>query len=415
MFGRMDEDPLSGWLFFLEASRSHKEVAALQEVLHASLDKLAGMLDDPNSKRPLYESGISEFRIGPFRPADVPRAQELFRRVYEARGNGTNWVQQGLLSGIALAADPASIPFWDEVISLSRPRDQFTTKRRNYALAALAYLALAHDEPAAYETLRALARRHPQPEVRALALENLQRAYLAGDRDVPPEVLAEVRAIAGEDTAFLPRFEARRFLAALDEPVPLDNPGGVYAFKVKFRYAKRISRTVELRAEDTLADLNDAIQDALGWDNDHLYSFYLNGKLHDTRYEISRIDRDAGFGMPTLLFPLPGEAPAQPGSLLLFPGVSAPASAGAASPDEEDAEEEGPLLAEDVVIGELGLPLRHKFLYYFDYGDSHEFEVEVVGIRPQAGPGEYPRVVESQGQVPSQYGFDDEEEEEDDE
>jgi hypothetical protein len=46
---------------------------------------------------------------------------------------------------------------------------------------------------------------------------------------------------------------------------------------------------------------------------------------------------------------------------------------------------------------------RHKFLYYFDYGDSHEFEIEVTDILPEAEQGEYPRVVESQGAAPEQY------------
>jgi len=39
----------------------------------------------------------------------------------------------------------------------------------------------------------------------------------------------------------------------------------------------------------------------------------------------------------------------------------------------------------------------------FDYGDSHEFEVEVVDIRPNAEPGVYPRVVDKKGSAPSQY------------
>ena len=54
--------------------------------------------------------------------------------------------------------------------------------------------------------------------------------------------------------------------------------------------------------------------------------------------------------------------------------------------------------------------MKHKFLYFFDYGDSHEFEVEVVGIHPQAGPGDYPRVVDQQGKAPPQYHWDDAEE-----
>ena len=90
---------------------------------------------------------------------------------------------------------------------------------------------------------------------------------------------------------------------------------------------------------------------------DHLYSFYMNGQLYDQRYTF-------------------------------------------ACPYEEDR----PPWTDEAIIGELGLVVKHKFLYYFDYGDSHQFEVEVVGIRPQAAPGKYPRVVDSRGEAPPQYG-----------
>ena len=63
-------------------------------------------------------------------------------------------------------------------------------------------------------------------------------------------------------------------------------------------------------------------------------------------------------------------------------------------------------------IGDLGLVRKHKFLYYFDYGDSHKFEVEVVGIHPDIQQGKYPRVVESKGKAPAQYSWEDEDNDE---
>jgi hypothetical protein len=42
---------------------------------------------------------------------------------------------------------------------------------------------------------------------------------------------------------------------------------------------------------------------------------------------------------------------------------------------------------------------------YFDYRDCHEFEVQVADVRPQAEAGDYPRVVEAEGDTPSQYGW----------
>ena len=379
MFFRND-DPLETWLLYATEPLPAAHMRVLQDQLRQGLDNLAAMLDDPDPKRRrLTESGISSFRVAPLRAGDVSRAQELYRRVYTAGGNGVNWVQEGLLGALGLTADPGAVPFWVEVLELNRPREQFAPTRRRFAVAALAFLAIRRGEPAAYETLRALARRFPNPDVRALAVEYLKRAYLEADRPVPPEVLDEMRAIATEDTAFTPRFQARRFLQAVDAPLPLDNPGGAYAFKVKFKYAKRIYRTIELRSEQTLADLSNAFQYAINWDNDHLYSFYMTGKRDDRRYEIPLTDPEAGFGM----FPFAPQLAAE----------------------EDDAE--GPLLAGAAVIGELGLPLKHKFMYFFDYGDSHEFEVEVVGIRREAAPGEYPRVVDAGGKAPPQYRYPD--------
>src|SRR5205823_13872510 len=104
--------------------------------------------------------------------------------------------------------------------------------------------------------------------------------------------------------------------------------------------------------------LHHAIQSAIGWDDDHLYAFYMNGKRYDHDYEIAD---------PRL---------------------------------EEDV-----LYAAEVAVGELGLVVGHKFMYFFDFGDSHEFEVEVVGIRPRAEPASYPRVIDSAGEAPAQYGY----------
>jgi hypothetical protein len=158
------------------------------------------------------------------------------------------------------------------------------------------------------------------------------------------------------------------FLRAAGQPVPRDIPTGAYALKVKFKYDKRTYRTIELRSEETLEDLHDAIQSAWRWDSDHLYSFYMNGQRGDQRYEF-------------------------------------------VSPWDN----EGPAWVDEAVLGELGLTLKHKFLYLFDYGDQHEFEIEVVGIREKAEPGTYPRVIDSNGKAPRQYSYaeDDEDEDED--
>lgn len=56
-------------------------------------------------------------------------------------------------------------------------------------------------------------------------------------------------------------------------------------------------------------------------------------------------------------------------------------------------------------IGDLRLRMKQRFLYLFDYGDEHHFEVQLVGINPDAPKKRYPRVVGKRGKAPSQYGW----------
>jgi hypothetical protein len=136
-----------------------------------------------------------------------------------------------LLEIIASAKDLASIPFWLEILDISRPRDSFAEKRRIYALAALARIAIRHNAPEGYEPLRTAAR-HQNPEVRALAVHYLGRACLKDKDSLPPKVQAELTEIAMRDPAFGPRFQARCVLQTADGPAPLDNPGGIFLFKL---------------------------------------------------------------------------------------------------------------------------------------------------------------------------------------
>lgn len=353
------DDPLTGWLLGRKLAAPPELAAQQQAKIHAALDRLADLLDQPASER-ANMSDIALWGWGGIlglAPEDLARAQELYRRVFVAGGAGSMLVQEGLLELVAATEDPVSIPFWLEILDLSRPRDQFAGKRRLMALTALACLAARQDEPAAYDALREAAH-HAHKDVRALAVHHLGRAYLDAERSIPEKVLADLADIAVQDNAFGPRFQARSVLRTAGQPVPMDHLEGVYAFKVKFMWDKRIYRTIELRSEQTLDDLHYAIQRAIKWDADHLYSFYMNGQKYDQRYAF-------------------------------------------ACPYEDDR----PPWTDEAIIGELGLVTKHKFLYYFDYGDSHEFEVQVVGISPQAEPGEYPRVVDSRGEAPSQYGW----------
>ena len=64
---------------------------------------------------------------------------------------------------------------------------------------------------------------------------------------------------------------------------------------------------------------------------------------------------------------------------------------------------ESMLHTHQVQVGQLDLKEGQKFLYLFDYGDSHEFDVKVVRIDTNAEKGEYPKLVAQQGEAPAQY------------
>ena len=368
------DDPMDEleWAFLDRLMAEHEispeRVAALRAAVRAVLDRITDLLDNPPPRRSWYDVPTWELAGGFGLVAeDVPRAHVLCGRVAEAGGTGSRDLQETLLSLISQAKDPVSIPFWVELLDYVRPRDQFAERRRTHALAGLARLVIRRDDGAALAALRK-AMHHPRAEVRALAVHYLGRVVLYAEEDgqdeeqeeerpprpLAPDILAELNDIAVSDPAFGPRFQARGVLRDAEQPVPMDNPHGVYAFKVSLKGA-RVSRTVELRSEQTLDDLHFAIQNAFRWDSDHLYSFYMSGE-EDDRYAF-------------------------------------------ACPYEGDR----PPWTDEAIVGELGLVKGHQFTYLFDYGDNHVFTIKVEDIRPQAGPGKYPRVVEKQGEAPEQY------------
>ncbi len=127
---------------------------------------------------------------------------------------------------------------------------------------------------------------------------------------------------------------------------------GSYIFKVSL--GKGIWRKIKLSFKHTLEDLHDSIQKAFDFDDDHLYSFFMDGK---------RYSRHA-FHSPMC--------------------------------------NQGPYVNESI-IGELELFIKQKFLYFFDYGDSWEFEVQLLEIDEDEIPPRKPQIIETKGEAPAQY------------
>jgi hypothetical protein len=401
----MGIDPLEEMLTSLPDKVSQREIDAMMLRACKYLDQLQELLDNPPAppKKIDYYAKSSRSDVYPiyaFDSSDLPRAQELYKRVALTGGAGVTFEQQFLLRLIGTSASTSTIPFWLEMLDFAgRPRDAFTPERKAYALAALAFLSIARDSQEARDAMLQ-ATQHSNPAVRALAAYYLTEAYLAVDHDLPLPVAARLRQIAIEDQSFEPRFQARLALRYTGFPVPHDNPDGVYRFEVKLDWAPDVLRVIELRSKQTLEDLHFSIQKAFDWGADHLYTFYMNGKEDDDLYEIKHPALEDG---PMFAFPL--FAP---------PGMELQVE------DEEEEESEGDeeddtLYPHNAVIGELGLVKGHKFIYFFDFGDSHTFRVKVADIKASAEKGRYPRVVERKGDNPPQYETWDEEDEEDEE
>ena len=211
-----------------------------------------------------------------------------------------------------------------------------------------------------------------QEMVELAGLDNLYHQLLTV-LEMPPETV-DLQVLEEQLTALQGRGEDLRagFETAFDEEEDWDEedwdeedwdasgqeiegPVPTYVLKVKFKDAKSIWRKIEIAGQQSLHFLHRAIQDAIGWDDDHLYSFFMSNR---------RWDKDTEFASPYA---------------------------------------EGGSGADAIQIGDLGLKPGQKFLYLFDYGDEHTFEVEVVEVIPDAPTGRYPRLIEGKGNAPEQY------------
>lgn len=376
----LSQDPLDKWYFYYTIHQKEGQQLPRPDakLIHDTMDKLAAFLEKSQKSKEKKVS-FDSFRYDIFKQSYgrvhiddqelLAKIQQVYRNVFHARGSGINSLQESLLELIAQSTDPSTIPFWQELLDFKRQYDSFAKERKKMALAALAFIALVHNDTAAYAALQQ-AIRHTNPTVREEAIVYLTRCYMMQDKELPKDVQVSLKDIATSEKVFLPRFFARMALWCYDLDVPLDNPNGVYELKVSFWHdtQKHMYRTIAIRSEQTLEDLHLAIQDELDWDDDHLYTFFVTGRKYNDPYEF-------------------------------------------ANPSDPEAE----FYTTEAVIGYLGLLLKHTFVYLFDYGDMHLFSIEVVGIRPHSDDGDddYPRVIDSKGNAPTQYPMLDDDDDDD--
>lgn len=137
-----------------------------------------------------------------------------------------------------------------------------------------------------------------------------------------------------------------------------------YAFKSRLVGFPGVERTIELRGDQTLVDLHEALFDAFGWWEEHLFAFWLSGEFWGRKQYV------------------------HPFSLEHDPLASY---------------REGPRAkTADVRIDRLKLEHGQRLAYVFDFGD--EWRVELKLIRISAADDRcYPRIAERQGESPPQY------------
>jgi hypothetical protein len=138
-----------------------------------------------------------------------------------------------------------------------------------------------------------------------------------------------------------------------------------------------ISRTIEIRGDQTLGDLHQAIYDAFDRWDDHLYEFQFGKQPMDPKAKIYGLGSDFGASF----------GPEGPSAAKLY----------------------------KIRIDSLALMVRSNFFYWFDFGDDWWHEITVEDIKDEIPDGTYPKVSRRVGVSPPQYPNQDDDDDFDDE
>ena len=123
-----------------------------------------------------------------------------------------------------------------------------------------------------------------------------------------------------------------------------------------------VSRTIKIRGDQTLEELHYAIFDAFGRDDEHMYQFQFGKKPMDRN--------GANYVTPFGFDPF----------------------------DDNTAG-----CVDETTLDSLGLKVKRKFFYWFDFGDDWWHEIRVEAIDNKVATGKFPRVTKRVGKSPPQY------------
>jgi hypothetical protein len=130
------------------------------------------------------------------------------------------------------------------------------------------------------------------------------------------------------------------------------------------KFAKRnpvISRTIQIRGDQTLVELHDAIFDAYDRFDEHMYEFQFGKRTMEGPRYVLPIAAENGDDYP---------------------------SAG---------------LVGETTIDSLGLKKRRSFGYWFDFGDDWWHQIDVEAIESDFPKVKYPKITKRVGKSPPQY------------
>lgn len=149
------------------------------------------------------------------------------------------------------------------------------------------------------------------------------------------------------------------------------NPRGyIYQFKVIFREDQKVWRIIELKGNQNLEDLADSIIDSMYWCNDHMHRFtWPDEETNNCKFCSSQY--------------------------VVFYNA------------EGWEDDPHPTLKTDQIrIDDVDYDKFPKLYFEFDFGDSHEFDIELKMIRgPKVGETKtsFPQILKENGEPPEQY------------
>jgi Plasmid pRiA4b ORF-3-like protein len=131
-----------------------------------------------------------------------------------------------------------------------------------------------------------------------------------------------------------------------------------------------ISRTLEIRGDQTLVEFHEIIFKAFDRYDEHIYEFQIGGKGPDD-------PKARRYGLPAYQVEI-----------------------------SDDFKLAGDV--EQTTIDSLKLKKDEAFGYWFDFGDNWWHQVNVIAIEMKTPKGRYPKITNRVGQSPPQYMEDDE-------